>query len=57
MPQNKFFMKKKETTEKQFANIEEGLSKTEQFIEDNSKLISAIITGIIIIFSCLLWSQ
>ena len=43
-------MKKKETTEKQFANIEEGLSKTEQFIEDNSKLISAIITGIIIIF-------
>ena len=38
MWQNKFFMKKKNTAEKQLANIEEGLSKTEQFIEDNSKV-------------------
>ena len=49
MRQNKFFMKKKNSTEKQFANIEEGLSKTEQFIEKNSRLLFSIIGLIIII--------
>ena len=50
MRQNKFFMKKKNSTEKQFANIEEGLSKTEQFIEDNRKILFSIIGVIIFIF-------
>ena len=43
-------MKKKETTEKQFANIEEGLSKTEQFIEDNSRVLFITIGLIVFIF-------
>ncbi|MBF26120.1 MAG: hypothetical protein CMP49_06400 [Flavobacteriales bacterium] len=43
-------MKKKNSTEKQFANIEEGLSKTEQFIEDNRKILFSIIGVIIFIF-------
>ena len=43
-------MKKKNTTEKQFANIEEGLSKTEQFIEDNSKVLFSIIGLIVFAF-------
>lgn len=50
MRQNKFFMKKKNSTEKQFANIEGGLSKTEQFIEDNRKALLSIIAFIIFIF-------
>ena len=43
-------MKKKNTAEKQLANIEEGLSKTEQFIEDNSKTLFSIIGLIVLIF-------
>ena len=43
-------MKKKNTTDKQFANIEEGLSKTEQFIEDNKNVLISIIGAIIIVF-------
>ena len=43
-------MKKKNSTEKQLANIEEGLSKTEKFIEDNSKVLFSIIGCIIFIF-------
>ena len=43
-------MKKKNTSEKQLANIEEGLSKTEQFIEDNSKALFIIIGLIVFIF-------
>ena len=43
-------MKKKNSTEKQFANIEEGLSKTEKFIEDNSKILFSIIGLIVLIF-------
>ena len=43
-------MKKKNTTEKQLANIEEGLSKTEQFIEDNSKVLFSIIGFIVVLF-------
>ena len=50
MLQNKFFMKKKNTAEKQLANIEEGLSKTEQFIEDNSRVLFIIIGLIVFIF-------
>ena len=43
-------MKKKNSTEKQLANIEEGLSKTEQFIEDNSKVLFSIIGFLVFIF-------
>ena len=43
MRQNKFFMKKKNTTDKDFANIEEGVSKTEQFVEKNWKIWGSII--------------
>ena len=43
-------MKKKNNTDKQFANIEEGLSKTEQFIEDNRNVLISIIGAIIIVF-------
>ena len=50
MRQNKFFMKKTNSTEKQFANIEEGLSKTEQFIENNSKVLFSIIAGLVVLF-------
>ena len=43
-------MKKTNSAEKQFANLEEGLSKTEQFVEDNSKLLSLIIGGLVLVF-------
>ena len=55
MWQNKFFMKKKDSTDKGLAQIEEGLSKTEQFVEKNNKPIILIASGfvllIILIFS------
>ncbi len=50
MNQNKFFMKKNNTTEKQLANIEESLSKTEQYIEKNSKNLSFIIGFMVLLF-------
>ena len=50
MRQNKFFMKKTNSAEKQFANLEEGLSKTEQFIENNSKILFTIIGGLVLLF-------
>ena len=50
MRQNKFFMKKKNSTEKRLANIEEVLSKTEQFIEDNSKVLFLTIGFIVFAF-------
>lgn len=43
-------MKKKNKTDIQLANIEQGLSKSEQFIEDNQKPISLIIAIIILVF-------
>ncbi|MBL31966.1 MAG: hypothetical protein CMP62_04510 [Flavobacteriales bacterium] len=43
-------MKKKNTTEKQLANIEQGLTKTEQFIEDNSRTLLSIIGLIVFVF-------
>ena len=43
-------MKKKNQTDIQLANIEQGLSKTEQFIEDNQKPISLLIAILILIF-------
>ena len=43
-------MKKTNSTEKQFANFEEGLSKTEQFIENNSKILFSIIAGLVVLF-------
>lgn len=43
-------MKKNNNTDKQLANIEEGLTKTEQFIEDNRNILMSIIGAIIIIF-------
>ena len=42
--------KKNNNTDKQFANIEQSLSKTEQFIEDNRNILISIIGAIIIIF-------
>lgn len=50
MRQNEFFMKKNNNTNKQLASIEEGLTKSEQFIEDNSKSLSLLIGFIIILF-------
>ena len=43
-------MKKKNATEQQLASIEEGLSKTEQFIENNSKILFSIISFIVVLF-------
>ena len=43
-------MKKKNTAEKQLASIEQGLSKTEQFIENNSKILFSIIGIIVFMF-------
>ena len=43
-------MKKNNNTDKQLANIEEGLTKTEQFIEDNRNILMSIIGAIIIVF-------
>lgn len=39
--------KKADHTEEQFATVEEALGKTEQFIENNRKMISYVIIGII----------
>jgi tetratricopeptide (TPR) repeat protein len=47
-------MAKKNKTEDQFAQVEQTLSKTEQYIEDNQKslmLIVGVIIGIIILFN------
>ena len=49
MWQNKFFMKKKNSTDKGLAQIEEGLSKTEQFIEKNNRPIILIASGIVLL--------
>jgi len=43
-------MKKKNATEKQLANIEEGLSKAEQFVEDNRKILFSIIGFLLLVF-------
>ena len=43
-------MKKKNKTDIQLANIEQGLSKTEQFIENNQKPISLLISVLILVF-------
>jgi len=41
--------KHKEVTEDRFENVEQALSKTEQFIEDNQKMLSIIALAIIVI--------
>ncbi len=41
--------KHKEVTEDKFENVEQALSKTEQFIEDNQKMLSIITLAIIVI--------
>ena len=51
---NKIIMANKNKTEDQFAQIEETLSKTEQFIEENQKSLMYIIgaiVGIVALFS------
>jgi len=51
---NKIIMANKNKTEDQFAQIEETLSKTEQFIEENQKSLMTIIgaiVGIVALFS------
>ena len=51
---NKIIMANKNKTEEQFAQIEETLTKTEQFIEENQKSLMTIIgaiIGIVAIFS------
>ena len=50
---NKIIMAKKNKTEDQFAQVEQALGKTEQYIEDNKNslmIIIGVIVGIIIIF-------
>ena len=42
---------KKDKTDKQFAKVEETLSRTEQYIEDNQKSLSFIVGVIIVIIS------
>ena len=44
-------MAKKNKTEDQFVQVEEALSKTEQFIEDNHKFLIKIVGGIIAIIA------
>jgi len=44
-------MAKKNKTEDQFVQVEEALSKTEQFIEDNHKVLIKIVGGIIAIIA------
>ncbi len=41
--------KKKDTTEERIVAVEEGLSKTEQFIENNQKIILIVLGAIIVI--------
>ena len=43
-------MKKKNSTDKQFANIQDGLGKTEQFVENNRFWLFSIISLLIVIF-------
>lgn len=50
---NKIIMAKKNKTEDQFAQVEQAVSKTEQYIEDNQKslmIIVGVIVGIIVLF-------
>ena len=50
---NKIIMANKNKTEDQFAQVEQALSKTEQYIEDNQKslmIIVGAIVGIIVLF-------
>lgn len=50
---NKIIMANKNKTEEQFAQVEQALGKTEQYIEDNQKSITIIIgaiIGIIVLF-------
>ena len=42
-------VKKKDTTEERIVAVEEALSKTEQFIERNQKIITYVIGGLIVI--------
>jgi len=44
-------MAKKNKTEDQFVQVEEALSKTEQFIEDNHKVLIKIVGGIITVIA------
>lgn len=44
-------MAKKNKTEDQFVQVEEALSKTEQFIEDNHKVLIKIVGGIIAVIA------
>ena len=51
---NKIIMAKKNKTEDQFVQVEEALSKTEQYIENNQKSLTIVvgaIVGIIALFS------
>ena len=62
MRQNKFFMKKKSTADKQFGNIEQGLNqgvnKTEEFIQNNqSTLLASLTIIILIIIGSFLWNS
>ena len=49
--------KKENKTEDQFAQIEETLSKTEQYIEDNQKNLTRIVGGIIAVIALFLGYQ
>jgi tetratricopeptide (TPR) repeat protein len=46
--------KKEDRTEDQLANVEQALGKTEQFIENNRKMISYVIIGIIVLVLAIL---
>ena len=41
--------KKKDTTEERIVAVEEALSKSEQFIEKNQKILTYIVGGIIVL--------
>ena len=49
--------KKTNKTEDQFAQVEDALTKTEQFIEDNQKILTKIIGGVVIIIALIIGFQ
>ena len=42
-------VKKKDTTEERIVAVEEALSKSEQFIERNQKILTYVVGGIIVV--------
>ncbi len=50
-------VKKKDTTEERIVAVEEALSKSEQFIERNQKILTYVVGGVIVGDPFIFWIQ